>query len=129
MIALLALMLAAAPTQDLTTPPQRTGECRWVRGRMSGYNGNPTLRIWIVGTNRMLGVRGDGDQPDEAAPRVLRATFDRMRGDAFTPDLWADFRVCALAPSRLGYQQPVWVTGYRRLVIAERNHRGYGGAR
>jgi hypothetical protein len=34
------------------------GECFWVRGRLSAANGNPTFRIWPIGTHRMLGVLG-----------------------------------------------------------------------
>jgi hypothetical protein len=34
--------------------PMLSGPCFKVRGRMSFYNGNPTVRIWPLGTKRML---------------------------------------------------------------------------
>jgi len=32
------------------------GECSEVHGRISFSNGNPSVRIWVVGTKRMLGI-------------------------------------------------------------------------
>jgi len=36
--------------------PMLSGPCFKVRGRMSFFNGNPSARIWPVGTKRMLGI-------------------------------------------------------------------------
>src|ERR1700754_4715838 len=35
--------------------------CRTVHGRISAANGNPSIRIWVVGTKRMLGVGSQDD--------------------------------------------------------------------
>jgi hypothetical protein len=32
------------------------GACFTVRGRLSVYNGNPSVRIWPIGTTRLLGL-------------------------------------------------------------------------
>ena len=36
--------------------PQLIGKCFTVRGRLSVYNGAPALRLWKVGTRRVLGI-------------------------------------------------------------------------
>ena len=36
--------------------PMVSGPCFKVRGRMAFYNGAPSLRIWPVGTERILGI-------------------------------------------------------------------------
>jgi len=39
--------------------PQIGGACFSVHGRLSAYNGAPSLRIWPIGTHRLLGVLKD----------------------------------------------------------------------
>src|SRR5882672_5703665 len=36
--------------------PQLAGKCFAVRGRLSVYNGAPAVRLWRIGTRRLLGV-------------------------------------------------------------------------
>src|SRR2546425_8900992 len=36
--------------------PALIGNCFTVRGRLSIYNGAPALRLWRVGTRRVLGI-------------------------------------------------------------------------
>ena len=36
--------------------PQITGKCFSVRGRLSVYNGAPAVRLWPIGTRRVLGI-------------------------------------------------------------------------
>ncbi len=36
--------------------PQLTGKCFSVRGRLSVYNGAPAVRLWRIGTRRVLGI-------------------------------------------------------------------------
>lgn len=70
-----ALMLAAmcfiAASQTLADE----STCRTVRGRMFLSNGTPSVRIWIVGTHRVLGVI----QQDESfgdLPANIRQLWD-----------------------------------------------------
>lgn len=46
--------------------------CFSVHGRLSNWNGNPTQRIWIIGTKRVLGVRVD---------TVLPKSLEEKMGD------------------------------------------------
>lgn len=80
------------------------------RGRMIGYNGNPTYRIWPVGTNRLLGVRG--------------SCLDALDLGEWTPyldnELWADFTVSAVTPQRPGVMQFVCIRSIRAPFLRKR---------
>jgi len=75
------------------------GECFVVHGRLSVWNGNPTFRIWPVGTRRMLGVRNEFELPSELDPYL--GYFDDV--------VYADFKVCPLTPPKEGVMQIVCV--------------------
>jgi hypothetical protein len=47
---------ATADDKPCSKHPQLVGTCFTVRGRLSVYNGAPALRIWRIGTKRILGV-------------------------------------------------------------------------
>lgn len=81
--------------------------CRTVRGRMGIWNGAPTVRIWVVGTKRILGVHGE-NEPFDQLPSNIR---DRWHKDTANSglQLFGDFRVCALEPSHPGWMQMVRV--------------------
>src|SRR5258707_12519411 len=62
-LALILFAIAAALSPTTVVPdkscrehPQLIGKCFAVRGRLSVYNGTPAIRLWIIGTRRMLGV-------------------------------------------------------------------------
>jgi len=65
------------------------------RGRISAWNGNPTFRIWRVGTDRILGIRG--------------VCLDDLDLGEYNPlmgkELWADFTVSAITPQEPGVMQ------------------------
>jgi hypothetical protein len=79
--------------------PTVVGECLLVHGRLSVWNGNPTFRIWPVGTKRMLGVREEFEAPTELDPYL--GHFDDV--------VYADFNVCPLTKPRPGVMQIVCV--------------------
>lgn len=93
------------------------GNCRWVEGRLSAYNGTPTFRIWPKGTKRLLGVVARPGSPEGAdllPPSVLKMepSFDR--------DIWGSFRVCPKTPDRAGWMRMVVVVDGRRLTARQR---------
>ena len=83
------------------------GGCLQIRGRASLWNGNPTLRIWRVGTRRILGVR-DGTPVPERLQKEL---------DGFTAEVFGDFVVCPLTRSQPGRMQMVCVRSAENLVV------------
>lgn len=109
-------LLAQSPTQQpersCKDHPQLIGKCFTVHGRLSVYNGAPTLRIWKVGTRRMLGVSeqrfavaGYRNIPEDIGKQV---TFDTA--------LYGDYLVCPFTRSRPGEMQLVCIEKGKNLV-------------
>ena len=114
---LMALAMAAA----LTT----SGPCRTVHGRMDLWNGAPTVRIWMVGTRRILGVEQPNERFDDLPPAVRRI----WQGDDadWATSIYGDFRVCALTPQRPGHMQQVRLVEARGLSARPRQAPQAGG--
>lgn len=93
------------------THPELVGACRTVRGRLAPANGIPSIRIWIVGTQRILGLSG-GEDP------VLPANLRAALGDRpFERQVYGDFRVCPLTRQSPGRMQMVCVASAHRLAV------------
>jgi hypothetical protein len=45
-----------SPEKSCRDHPKLAGRCFNVYGRLSTYNGNPAVRLWRIGTKRVLGV-------------------------------------------------------------------------
>jgi hypothetical protein len=90
------------------------GDCFTIHGRMQAGNGTPSIRIWRVGTKRMLGVpEGDEDgDPDVASlPDVI------YRTNILDQAMFADFVVCPLTKEKPGAMQLVCVESATHLVL------------
>lgn len=99
--------------QACSADPDIAGECFTMRGRLSLYNGSPTVRIWRVGTKRMLGLYGDFPVPYPNWTEVM--DFDKQ--------MFATFKVCPLTPKRPGHMQMVCIESMEKVVIQqERDH-------
>jgi hypothetical protein len=81
-----------------------------VHGRLSNWNGNPTERIWIIGTKRMLGVRVDTDLPKALAEKM--GDFDDVAS--------GDFEVCPLTREQKGRMQIVCVASVSGVTVSKR---------
>ncbi len=106
-------MIFAAITLMLATSPSL---CRTVHGRMTAGNGTPTVRIWVVGTKRKLGVIG----PDAEWPRLpgnVSRLWTGNRRSVFEGSIYGNFRVCAREQQRPGWMQMVKVVSARNLVL------------
>lgn len=86
--------------------------CFKAHGRLSNWNGNPAQRIWVIGTKRMLGIRGDTDLP--------KALNDKL-GD-FDDVATADFEVCPFTHQQQGRMQIVCVAAVSGIKISKRKH-------
>jgi len=76
---------------------QLVGACFSVHGRLSAYNGSPSLRIWPIGTHRLLGVFKDEE------PLSIPENIRNLAG--FDKDIYGDFLVCPLTKSEPGSMQ------------------------
>jgi hypothetical protein len=93
-----------------------------VHGRLSAWNGNPTFRIWRVGTHRILGVNNaanDGDESTDALPAEVRNAM-RKGADAISTDIFGDYLVCPFTRSRPGWMRYVCIAQASRLVAKPR---------
>ena len=98
--------------------PDLVGRCFAVHGRLSVYNGNPTIRLWRIGTKRILGVR----DPEEASgvpgpppiPASIRGKLD------FDKNVYGDFLVCPLTRSEPGRMQIICIESGKNLIVSER---------
>ena len=114
MLFALPLLLSAASIPPIATIPKRAGQCSWVRGRLSIYNGSSLNRIWVVGTGHLLALR-DGDE--DVPPAVWRMW---NKSNPFDYELWGDFRVCAREPWIKGHMQHIRIRATRGTVLIAR---------
>jgi hypothetical protein len=112
-----ALLVALLAAETKAEPA-----CYRVHGRLFAANGTPSLRIWPVGTRRMLGVHDDANP--EALPPELRGDRAPSMGAtaADRVEVYGDFTVCPLTRDRPGHmrmvtvkavEHPTWVRGER----------------
>jgi hypothetical protein len=93
--------------------PQLIGKCFTVHGRLSVYNGAPALRIWKVGTKRMLGV----SEQRFAVPgyrNVPETIQNQLNQDV---DIFGDFLVCPFTKPKAGEMQLVCIEEGRKLNV------------
>jgi len=84
---------------------------RWllltVHGRMTAGNGTPTVRIWVTGTKRILGV--EDDEISFTLPPKLEGHID------WDNNAWGNFEVCPLTKDRPGVMRKVCVESADRV--------------
>ncbi len=96
--------------------PSLSGPCFTVRGRMNFYNGSHSVRIWRVGTSRVLGVseqRFYAEGYNTLPPSVLKRL-------SWNSDLFADFVVCPFTREAPGIMQFVCVDSATRIAVRPR---------
>lgn len=139
-----AVPQSAAPQPQRKIPcktPENASMCYWTRGRLNFANGNPSYRLWKVGTKRILGIYSgldseridalDNEHPE--FPASLRRVFDDeyKRNAALKIDtpyligpVYGDFEVCALEPDRPGTMQAACIEAAKNMFV-EFSRRGY----
>jgi hypothetical protein len=115
-IGLLLLLPNLAQAAGTVCKSQRpiVGPCFSVHGRMHAYNGNPTLRIWPLGSHRLLGVEDNNGDPE--IPDAVNGAF---HGDAFVNIVTADYRICPVSKRRAGAMQFVCVIGASHIAVTK----------
>lgn len=90
------------------------GDCFTFKGRAAFYNGNPTLRIWRIGTKRILGVEGfkDGEGYNVGAPKNLYVALEDFRNFVY-----GQFTVCPLTPFKPGVMQMIRIESVKITKI------------
>jgi len=96
--------------------PKIIGACFTVHGRLSLYNGTPSVRLWKVGTNRLLGI-SEG-RFWLAGYRNLPETLEKKL--SWASDVYGDFLVCPFTASEPGVMQLVCIESSENVVVKER---------
>jgi hypothetical protein len=89
---------------------QPVERCFKHHGRLSSQNGI-ALKIWLVGTTRVMSIENDLEEIPPAVSKYLEMT---------SPDhsyIFGDFDICPLAPDEPGHMRQACVTGANRLVV------------
>lgn len=94
--------------QACKSDPDIVGACFRVHGRLSAWNGTPTMRIWRVGTKRILGVR------DDIMPEALTS---KMNWDV---EAYGDFELCPFTQQRPEEMQMVCIEAAEHVVVKKR---------
>jgi hypothetical protein len=100
--------------------PEIAASCYWTHGRLNFYNGTPSIRLWKIGTHRILAIHSGpsvkrGDQADNENPE-LPDNVERI----FKPTvnwIFADFEVCPLEPERAGTMQRACIESAKNIVV------------
>jgi hypothetical protein len=101
---------------------QNAATCYWTHGRLANYDGTPTLRLWKIGTKRILAIhsgpgfkRGDNQENEnpEVPPNVDRAFKSIGTG------VFGDFEVCPLEPEHPGVMQSACIESAKNLVVVD----------
>jgi hypothetical protein len=77
---------------------------------VSYSSGSPSLRIWLIGTKRVVGLE------DFTIPSVIEPYLD-----ATSPEysfIYGDFEVCPVEPDKPGHMRRVRMVGAQNLVVA-----------
>ena len=81
-----------------------------IHGRLHYYNGGGEMRIWIVGSRRILSVE------DGPANQKLNSILGED-GDVFSRTIYGDFTVDPTEPDKKGYMRLVRILTIKNVVI------------
>ena len=124
-LALILFAIAAALSPTTVVPdkscrehPQLIGKCFAVRGRLSVYNGTPAIRLWVIGTRRMLGVSEQRFKLPgyRNLPENLQ---QQLNGDN---QIVGDFLVCPFTKPKPSEMRLVCVESAKNVSAQKRKH-------
>ncbi len=90
--------------------PELVDKCYKVRGRISINNGTPGLRMWKVGTKRMLGIV---PPEGEIIPMNLQKLIK------WGTEIFGNYEVCPFSKEKAGYMQFVCVESASNLKVID----------
>ena len=115
-------VLAQSPAKPVAKScrarPDLVGKCFTVRGRLSVYNGTPSIRLWPIGSKRLLGVLDPEGSSGELGPSTIPATIKGQLD--WDKEIFGDFLVCPLTRARPGRMRTVCIESGKNLIARER---------
>ena len=115
-----SLAYALSRNKSCKEHPKLIGPCFNVHGRLSYYNGAPSLRLWPVGTHRLLGISegrfalaGYDNVPPEVTSRLA----------SFENEMFADFTVCPFTTDKPGIMRLVCIEAAQDIRVRTREQK------
>lgn len=108
-----ALSPAVPAEKSCREHPQLIGKCFSVHGRLSTYNGNPAVRLWRIGTRRVLGV---SDQRF-SVPGYRNIPEDLAKQLDGENMIIGDFLVCPFTRPKPAEMQLMCIESAKNLVV------------
>ena len=110
--------------------PENASICYWTHGRLRVGNGDPSLRMWKVGTKRILGIlsgpnayrRDPLDNEHPELPANLERVYETIAQtgqDHVFYQVFGDFEVCPLEPEHPGWMQAVCIESAKNIVVGK----------
>ena len=99
------------------TRPDVVGRCFTVHGRLSVYNGTPSIRLWPLGSKRLLGILDPNDVSSAPGPTVLPEEIKNKLD--WNKDVFGDFFVCPLSRKQPGRMQTICLDSGNHLTVRE----------
>jgi hypothetical protein len=115
LVPLLAIYSLAAKEQCQGSK-QVVAPCYRVHGRLFWANGAPNIRIWIIGTHRILGVRRNEKGVPDSVVKLLNAPGVE---NIFQNEVYGDFEVCPLEKRVEGHMQDVCVESPANMKLVQ----------
>jgi len=121
-VAAAALLAASATALAEEAPPPCKGAptiaaaCFTVHCRLGVYNGIP-IRIWVMGTRRMLGVKDASGGGVTVRPEIQTLLSQDEPGATV---VYGDYEVCPLSKAHPGWMQFVCIESTAHLVARRR---------
>jgi hypothetical protein len=112
-----AAALAEEPAPPCKGAPTVVDACFTVHGRLGVYNGIP-IRIWMVGTRRLLGVKDATGGGVTVQPEIQILL---SRGEPGETVVYGDYEVCPLSKPHPGWMQFVCIESAAHLVAQRRS--------
>ena len=97
--------------------PDVVGKCFDVHGRLSVYNGTPGIRLWPIGTKRLLGIIDPKDVSNTPGPTILPVDIKNKLD--WNKDVFGNFVVCPLTRQEPGRMQTVCIESGKNLTVRE----------
>lgn len=115
-------MLAQSPTKPVAKScrarPDLAGKCFTVHGKLSSYNGTPSLRLWKFDSKQLLGVsdseRNSGEPGQPTIPAAIEEQLD------WDKEIFGDFLVCPLTRPRIREMQIICIESGENLIVRKR---------
>ena len=97
---------------------ENTKTCYWTHGRLLAANGNPSYRLWKIGTHRVLGIySGPGaEKADELDNEHPELPANLGKYDLLKTTIFGDFEVCPLEAEKEGHMQSACIESAKKII-------------